>query len=177
MLHATDTAQSPPLIVTLTIDPEAHAFFDDLRTAHFPSERLQVGAHITMFHAIPGGLEAQLRAAAADQAAAISAFPLRIRRLRSLGRGVAYDFECLDAKTLRAALAAPIAAFLTPQDRAAWSPHITIQNKVLPAVARETQAHLSIVPPPLTITAMGLALWRYRGGPWEALAQYRFGSR
>ena len=53
-------------------------------------------------------------------------------------------------------------------------PHITIQNKVS---AKEAKALLDELerdfrPRPLAIS--GLLLHRYRGGPWETLATYKF---
>ena len=43
-----------PLILTLRFDGEAFARLDDLRRAHFPPERNQIPAHLTLFHALPG---------------------------------------------------------------------------------------------------------------------------
>ena len=42
-----------PLILTLRLDPESQARFDALRRAHFPPERNLLGAHVTLFHALP----------------------------------------------------------------------------------------------------------------------------
>jgi 2'-5' RNA ligase len=162
-----------PLIVTLALDPAAHMFFDALRTRYFPPERLQVGAHVTLFHAIPAQHESALRRHAAALAAATAPFPLTVRRLRFLGRGVAYDLAAPAAQSLRASLAAPFAGELSPQDSAPWSPHITIQNKVTPAQARQTQAQLATLACPEP-TATGIALWRYRGGPWQQLEEQPF---
>jgi 2'-5' RNA ligase len=174
VLRRTGPESPDPLIITLTLNPEAHAFFDALRTRHFPPARLYVGAHITLFHAIPAHHEPRLHVHAASLAAATAPFSLTIKRLRFLGRGVAYDLTAPAVLTLRASLAAPIAADFTPQDRAPWSPHITIQNKVTPAEARATQALLAAIPPPAQIIATGLALWRYRGGPWQHLTELPF---
>ena len=50
-----------PLIVTALLAPKEQAFFDRLRSEHFPAERNQLSAHLTMFHAIPLVLEPELR--------------------------------------------------------------------------------------------------------------------
>ncbi len=50
-----------PLIVTAAIGASDQALFDRLRTVYFPPERNQLPAHLTMFHAIPHILEAELR--------------------------------------------------------------------------------------------------------------------
>ncbi len=174
MLPTTGGDPPDPLILTLTLNADAHAFFDALRTRHFPPERLRVGAHITLFHAIPAHHEAALRHHAATLAADTARFPITIKGLRFLGRGVAYDLTAPAARALRASLAALFTADLTPQDRAPWSPHITIQNKVTPAEARHTQALLAAIPAPEQVIATGLALWRYRGGPWQDIERLRF---
>jgi hypothetical protein len=63
---------------------------------------------------------------------------------------------------------------LGAQDARGWRPHVTIQNKVAPRVARELARSLErgFAPRPLAIT--GLSLHRYLGGPWETLATYKF---
>jgi hypothetical protein len=63
---------------------------------------------------------------------------------------------------------------LGAQDSGGWRPHITIQNKVAPKVARALKASLeeSFQPRPLSIA--GLAIHRYLDGPWERIATYPF---
>lgn len=48
-----------------------------------------------------------------------------------------------------------------------------MQNKVAPEAARALQARLAGLPA-REGQAVGLDLWRYRGGPWEAAAQVPF---
>lgn len=63
---------------------------------------------------------------------------------------------------------------LGAQDFGGWRPHVTIQNKVAPKVARALRDLLErdFIPQPLAIA--GLGLHRYLGGPWEHLAVYSF---
>ena len=63
---------------------------------------------------------------------------------------------------------------LTPQDKAGWRPHITIQNKVAPEQARQLQAKLAASWTPFEALGEGLLLWRYLGGPWELVEEFRF---
>jgi hypothetical protein len=42
-------------VVTLLLDDGAQRRFDRLREAYFPPERNHVAAHVTLFHALPGG--------------------------------------------------------------------------------------------------------------------------
>ena len=153
-----------PLILTLALDEESQARFDALRTTHFPPERNRVGAHVTLFHALPDalGVREDVR-----RAAAVPGFDVRVARLRSLGRGVAYVLESAELTALRRDLASAWAPLLTPQDRQAHAPHVTVQNKVTPARARALLAELSAGFVPYDVRATGLAVWRYLGGPWE----------
>ena len=167
----------PPLIVTLTLDAAAQAWFDACRAAHFPPERLTVGAHVTMFHALPGPLEPRLAALLALLCAQQPPFPVMVSGLRFLGRGVAYALDAGPAVAIRGKIAAEFTGVMTAQDSARWSPHLTVQNKVAPAMARQTMTLLAAQSVPAPIEATGLALWRYRGGPWEAVMNARFGGQ
>lgn len=67
----------------------------------------------------------------------------RFPGLRSLGRGVAVDVRSAPLIYLRTRLAAELETWLTPQDRQKFQPHVTIQNKVTPEVARDLLERLS----------------------------------
>jgi hypothetical protein len=84
-------------------------------------------------------------------------------------RAVYYPAERED---VRAYLADMWTAVLTPQDRAAWRPHVTIQNKADPADARALLAELKADFRPRPLTIAGYAAWWYRGGPWEPLSRH-----
>ena len=94
-----------------------------------------------------------------------------------LGRGVAYRVDCPDLLTMRDELADGLTGLLTPQDQARPRLHITVQNKVEPAVAKALYAELnaSFRPRPLSVT--GLSPYYYRGGPWEAIQDWSFSGR
>jgi 2'-5' RNA ligase len=162
-----------PLVVTVLLTEEAQRRFDRLRAAHFPAERNWLAAHVTLFHALPGE---RLAAVDADLAAAADRppFDVAVTGVRFLGRGVAYTLASAELAALRADLAAAWAADLTPQDRQRHAPHVTVQNKVDPAVARALHAELAATFVPETVPARGLGLWRYRGGPWEPVAEHPF---
>jgi 2'-5' RNA ligase len=164
-----------PLIVTLALDALAQQRFDALRTAHFPPERNHLAAHVTLFHALPGEQEEQVRRDLAE-AAARPDFDLRVTGLRSLGRGVAYVLQSEELTRLRQDLRDRWEPWLTPQDAHRHSPHVTVQNKVEPAQARALLAELQRDFTPYDVTATGLALWRYLGGPWEPVVAERFSS-
>ena len=164
---------SAPLIVTLLLDDAAQQRFDRLRAAHFPPDRNRLAAHVTLFHALPGEQLAAVRAELATVAGR-PPFAVAVTGVRFLGRGVALDLAAPELTTLRARLAAAFDPWLTGQDRQWSRPHVTVQNKVEPAVARALHADLAAGFRPGTVTARGLGLWHYRGGPWDADAEFPF---
>ena len=162
-----------PLIVTLLLDDGAQQRFDRLRTEHFPPERNYLQAHVTLFHALPGShLDDVTRdlAAAADRLA----FDVAVTGLRFLGRGVAYTLESAELTALRARLAGAWQPWLTAQDRQRHAPHVTVQNKVAPDVARALHERLVAGFVPYAARGRGLGLWRYLGGPWEPVGEHPF---
>ena len=162
-----------PLVLTLALDDAAQAGFDALRRAHFPPERNHLAAHVTLFHALPGEQEPAVRSEL-ERTADRRAFAVRVTRVRSLGRGVAYDLDAPELAALRRRLAGQWEPWLTPQDRAWHRAHVTVQNKVQPDAARALLAELARGFVPYDVEARGLALWRYLGGPWEPLGRYDF---
>ena len=94
--------------------------------------------------------------------------------LRPLGRGVAVVLTSPELARIRAGLARTWAPWLTPQDRTKRDLHVTVQNKVAPEVARALLAELSAGFVPERTRTVALALWRYRGGPWEPVARFAF---
>ena len=99
---------------------------------------------------------------------------MRVSGVRFLGRGVALDLQAEAAQALRASLRDSFAAGLTAQDRAPWRAHVTVQNKVSAEQARQTLQALQGFSCPAPVSAQGIALWRYRGGPWEAMRNCPF---
>ena len=169
-------AVTAPLVLTLRLDVDTQGRFDALRREHFPPDRNHLDAHVTLFHAVPGRFLSRVLADA-DDLAPPSPLPLLVTGVRFLGRGVAYDLDCPGAAHLRAELARRWVDLLTPQDRQRWRPHVTVQNKVSPETARELSATLARAFAPTPATATGLAVWRYLGGPWEAVAEVPFATR
>ncbi|WP_426060242.1 2'-5' RNA ligase family protein [Hymenobacter sp. B1770] len=163
-----------PLILTLALDEAAQTYFNALRREHFPPKINYLAAHLTLFHHLPGAeLEAvceQLHSCCLAQCELL----LQVTGLRSLGRGVAFTLENEELRALHRQLQQTFAASLTPQDQQKLQPHVTIQNKVEPAVARELLARLQADFAPFCAIGTGLQLWTYRNGPWEALEYFPF---
>ncbi|QIX60372.1 2'-5' RNA ligase family protein [Hymenobacter sp. BT18] len=163
-----------PLILTLTLDAAAQAFFDRLRQQHFPPERNYLAAHLTLFHhlsspELPNLLE-QLR----EEAHQTPPLPLTVASLLFIGQGVAYRCENEQLLNLHRRLQRSWGPTLTPQDRQPLRPHVTVQNKVAAPRARALYEQLSADFTSFQATGQGLHLWAYRGGPWESLAEFAF---
>jgi hypothetical protein len=91
-----------------------------------------------------------------------------------LGGGTAFRVESEPLVELREELAEAFHGLLTPQDQGGWRPHVTIQNKVEPKEAKALQRRLLTTFTPRPLAIKGLAAWRYRGGPWEAIREWPF---
>jgi 2'-5' RNA ligase len=144
-----------------------------MRRAHFPPERNQVPAHLTLFHHLPPDVAPEL----GRRLAAFAAAPpprAAIAGIIDLGAGTAFRVDSEELEDIRQALAEALRGLLTPQDQARWRPHITIQNKVEPKEAKRLQAQLRATFEPRPLAIRGLASWRYLGGPWEPVKAYTF---
>jgi 2'-5' RNA ligase superfamily len=163
-----------PIIVAALFGAQDQAFFDGQRTRYFPPERNHLSAHLTMFHHLPPSTADEVKHRLSQEARGVPAPVARIAGLLSLGRGVAYRIDSPDLATIRERLADAFAGLLTPQDQAGWRAHVTVQNKVEPAVAKAMLADLQtgFVPRPVAIA--GLAAYWYRGGPWEPMSRHMF---
>jgi 2'-5' RNA ligase len=172
-----DVPKAPPLIVTLQLEAAAFERLNALRTEHFPPERNFLPAHITLFHALPGNEEEAVAAEIERMCARQAPFGLTLPRVRFLGRGVALEIESPELQTLRQGLAKAWDAWLTTQDRQKFRPHVTVQNKVEPEVARRLFEDLQASWTGLSARAEGLLLWRYLGGPWSLRRTFRFAEK
>jgi len=167
------TAGTAPLIVTAELPADLFAIAEGLRRRHYPPERNQAAAHVTLFHALPPSSEAEVRAALA----ALAAGPRPRGRLlgaMSLGTGTALELASPDMLALRAELADRFHGLLSAQDDHLPRLHVTIQNKVTSREAKALQAELAESLEPRDFAFAGLALHAYRGGPWELLKRWSF---
>jgi 2'-5' RNA ligase len=159
-----------PLVVTLALPDGVQEELDVLRRRWFPPGRTAVGAHLTLFHAVPGELEDQVRTDLADVAGR-GPITVRLSGVLSLGRGAAYAVESPDLARRHDELQRAWWPHLTRQDQQRLRAHITLQNKVEPAVARTTVDALRAGFSPREVEAPGFDLWRYDGGPWTHLVR------
>jgi 2'-5' RNA ligase len=165
-----------PHILTLKLDAFSFEQLDRLRRIHFPPERNFLSAHVTLFHALPGKelpiVYAHLQQLCAQTAPIQIEFP----RILMLGRGIAIEVKSVALQHLHDRLATFFSAWLTPQDRQPFRPHVTIQNKVLPQQARELFDSLAPQWAMPVGQSTGLLLWEYKGGPWLGIEEFLFTS-
>ena len=157
-------------IVTLQLDGDSQAFFEAMRQKHFPPERNQIGAHLTLFHTLPDSSEIgdALRWIGDHN----SRFALDVTGLRSLGKGVAYTLRSPELLALHAELSGIFRDHLSAQDKQKFSPHVVVQNKVTPEKARALLSNLQAGFKPFPVQGAGFELWRYHGGPWELIEKF-----
>jgi 2'-5' RNA ligase len=165
-----------PLVVSAVLVADAQDDLDARRRRYFPAARLQVGAHLTLFHALPGDREAEVAAALERLTAGRPRPTITVGEPFGLGRGVAFRMPSPALEEVRGEVAEEFRDVLTPQDARPWRPHVTIQNKVDPDEARRTLASVRAGHAPYETLVEALALWRYRGGPWEAAGEFAFRS-
>jgi hypothetical protein len=91
-----------------------------------------------------------------------------------LGGGVAIRIRSEGLDRLRRELLEHFHGLLSAQDRGGWIPHVTIQSKVQPNVARALLRSLQRDFRPRPLQIPGLQLIRYSEGEWERLESYRF---
>ena len=162
-----------PLIVTADFTPADFSWLEGLRRTHYPPALNRVPAHLTMFQGLPPSVQDEVQ----RQLAGHSAGPpprATVAGLMNLSSGVAFRVVSEQLETIREAIADHFHGLLCAPDAAGWRPHVTIQNKVPARQAKSLFDELGSDFHPRPLGIAGLSLHRYRGGPWETLASYRF---
>lgn len=163
-----------PLIITATLPPEVQSWADRLRRAHYPPERNQLVAHVTLFHALPPSLLGEARTLLAALAAEVAPIAAWIEGVMDLTTGTAFAIHSPAMLDLRAQMAEMFHGMLSAQDQGVPRLHVTVQNKVLRAQSRALQQELEAQFVPRSFAFAGLELHYYRGGPWEAAGRWTF---
>ena len=159
--------------MTALFSRDDFSWLEGLRKIHYPPDRNQVPAHLTLFSQLPPSVGDEL----SRRLAALAPLPpprARLTGILDLGGGTALRVESDDLDAIRAELGADLRGLLTPQDRGPWTPHVTIQNKVEPRDARQLQERLRAGFRARPLAIRGLASWRYLGGPWQPIRDYAF---
>ncbi|WP_369821553.1 2'-5' RNA ligase family protein [Novosphingobium sp. CF614] len=157
-----------PLLVTAELPPDVLAWADALRRAHYPPERNRLRAHVTLFHALPPSIEAELLQVLGDLAREAPP-PARIAGLMKLDQGTALTVESPRLVALHARIAERMHGLLTHQDTRELRPHVTIQNKVAPLAAKALQAQLAPALQPVPFHFRGFGLYAWEEGLWRPI--------
>lgn len=163
-----------PFILTAELPADLHRWATRLRDRHFPPERNFLEAHVTLFHALPALLDDELQTFLARLVGDNAPIPAKLDGVMNLGRGTALKVSSNDLLALRDRIAEHFHGMLTVQDQHRPRLHITVQNKVPPAEARALRSELAEEFAPRDFAFPGMALFRYRGGPWEAVRRFAF---
>lgn len=166
-----------PLILTAELEPHVQARFEALRRVHYPVERNQVPAHVSLFQQLPGRELAAVMRRLKVVCAQVPPPVVAVTGLKLRDHGAAFALRSPALEDVRAELAAGWDTLLIPQDRGGFQPHLTVQNKVTPQVAKATVAALATAFVPFETRALHIAVWRYLGGPWQALGSIAFRRR
>ncbi|BAV64270.1 2'-5' RNA ligase family protein [Sphingobium cloacae] len=162
-----------PIVVTGLMGGEDFAWLDRQRRAYYPPDRNVLPAHLTLFRHLPpstlGEVAVRIKTLCASPPPKAS-----LAGVLLLEHGVAYRVESPALMDIWLELADAFSSLLVPQDLARPRLHVTVQNKVTAKEARALAGRLKagFRPRPLAIT--GLAVWHYRGGPWELAARSCF---
>ncbi|MDB5207072.1 MAG: hypothetical protein JWR72_2147 [Flavisolibacter sp.] len=162
-----------PLIVTLSLDEASFQFFDNLHKQYFPPERNFLLAHLTLFHHLLPA-KPKIKENLYKWSKEIEPLVLQVVEIISIGKGVAYKIECEPLLQLHRIMQKEWQDWLQPQDKQKLWPHVTVQNKVTPAKAKETLEELKTTFKPFTAIGTGFSLWSYEGGPWEFIESFPF---
>jgi hypothetical protein len=150
-------------ILTAEMDDDSFAWLDDLRRRHFPPERNFLPAHLTMFHRLSVAQKSRLYELNLPGSLMTILFDAPL----ALGTGVAIRVTSIPLEQLRVAAKAAMSGELSRQDSQRWRPHVTIQNKVSPDVARQLHQSLADQFTPRIGAVTGLLVWEYLGPAWR----------
>ena len=168
------TRSDAPLLVTLGFDPPTFERLDRLRARYFPPDRNIVPAHLSLFHHLPGDSDGEIARVLAEAARGPGPVPLAFPDVKRASRGVMALVEAPGLAAIRSDLARSFARWLTPQDRQPFRPHVTLMNKADRVDADRAFEELRASWEPWAGTGDRLLLWRYLGGPWEAVDAIEF---
>jgi 2'-5' RNA ligase len=168
------TGLKQPLIAAFRIEAATQAYFNELRSKHFPSERNYIDAHLTLFHALPD--EPWIKEDLKQIADSKQPFEAEAVSIVSLGYGTAFKIVSAELSNIHQTLQNKWWDHLTNQDKQKRNFHITVQNKVSVAAASELKDTLNRDFNAFSFQVLGIELYRYLDGPWEFVSQFDLGK-
>ena len=178
--HIPNTAseEESTYVLTLRTDHAFHQRINDLRKQYFPPRLNKIGAHITLFHALPGS---QLESILTDISAVThkhSPFPVSTHEPMRMSHGVALSAKNAKANEVfndfKQRWGPADADFLSKQDQS-FRAHYTIQNKAEKEVADKSWEEVRNNFKRDHGQAIGLTLYQYmKGGRWKFKSHFDF---
>lgn len=153
-----------PIVITLELEAEAKAFFNEQRKLYFPSHINYLDAHLTLFHALPPNemiIEQTL-----EKISKRDFINLEITGLKHIGNGVVYMISSPVLQVLHKSMQQSFKSFLIGKDKQVLWPHITIQNKVTDFKSKLLYEKLAADFKAFTVKGIGISSFLYDGGPW-----------
>lgn len=170
-------AAAVPIVLTGTMGAADQRYFDELRRLHFPAHRNVLQAHLTLFHHLPPSALPELQQVMRGLAAEEAPPKAEIIGVMPMGRGTAFRVRSPALSDMREHIAEHFQRLLTPQDRGTPILHITVQNKVTPAQAKQLQQQLLAGFQQRPLEIKGLAAHHYLDGPWQQAFAVSFRGR
>ncbi|ORY82475.1 hypothetical protein BCR37DRAFT_379468 [Protomyces lactucae-debilis] len=171
-----------PRILSLRLEASTLEALTSIRKAHFPSQASELGAHVTLFHAIPPSSEADLVEVLTQGALLRSPFSLTIGhvKMNKSGSIILLPLYSQDLKKVVEAVQEKLEGVLSAQDAQRFhTAHITLCNKRTPTDTQErfpivqSALHKAGLSPKTLLTASQLDLWEYRGrAAWRHLRTF-----
>jgi hypothetical protein len=162
-----------PLLIVAELPQDVFAWADALRRCHYPPERNRLGAHVTLFHGLPPSAEIPVVKLLTE----LSRSPppaARISGVTDLGRGTAFAVDSPAMVALHAEMAERLHGLIQQKDGHPPRLHITVQNKVPVAAARELQAELLRAFEPCDFHFRGFGLYGWTGEIWQQTRVFPF---
>ncbi len=172
----TQRARGAPLLVTAELPEHVFLWADGLRREHYPPDRNRLGAHVTLFHALPPSAEGEVRRLLAEMATEPAPEAL-VTGVMDLGQGSAFAVDSPDMVDIHGELADRLRGLIQQKDAASLRLHITVQNKVPIAEARALQMQLAADFVAMRFRFRGLALSQWRDEKWHRTQLYPFRGR
>ncbi len=160
--------------MTATMGASDFAWADALRQKHYPVEKNQLPAHITLFHHLPPQGLNEIARLVKKMAKEHWCPPCTLMEVTQFDGGVAYRLSSPQLLKLRQFFAESFHGLLVQQDQQKPRFHITVQNKAAPVESKKLYRTLSEQFEPRPFEISGLALFYYMEGPWEKIGSWRF---
>jgi len=167
-------SKASSLIVTIKMQEQALAFFNEIRCKHYPAYCNYVDAHITLFHKLPS--EVHSIQDLLEQTANRNQFELYISSVKQLNSSVSFVIDSPELLSIHKQLQKQFNSYLTTKDRKKIRPHITVQNKVTVYKAQQTALLLLKDFKPFTFQAVGFSTYLFNKNKWTHQKDYLFSS-